>query len=221
MNNGNVGQYGSDGKFNFVDFSKVTSTADATRNKQPAEPTPEQKLQDAVVRLRSYMDVSSRSPLTKYINSMSGVDVVEEDYKQKVYDAYNEYTAWKNNQGAETPTTTDTDTTVKEETKAGTTTPEEKKETATTADTVEYTYQPGDTFGQVIKNLGLESGSGLWGANGDVEYYTKQLEDQLWNSGTWPAGERQNIPVGTTIRLTRRPVDPALQEYYKKYGYRG
>lgn len=220
MNNNNVGQYGSDGKFNFVDFSNVTSTADATRDRKPAEPTPEQKLQEAVVNLRSYMNVSKNSPLLKYINSVGGMDFIEEGYKQKVYDAYNEYTAWKNNQGAETPTTTDTDTTVKEETKTEVK-PAASTNAATKADTIEYTYQPGDTFGQVIKNLGLESGSGLWGANGDVEYYTKQLEDQLWNSGVWSAGERQNIPVGTTIRLTRRPTDPALQEYYKKYGYKG
>ena len=118
-------------------------------------------------------------------------------------------------QEAETPTTTDTDTTVKEEVKDETTTPEEKKETATTADTVEYTYKPGDTFGQVVKNLGLESGSGLWGDNGDVAYYTQQLMEQ------GALNDRGNIPIGTTIRLTRRPVDPAIQEYYKKYGYKG
>lgn len=69
---------------------------------------------------------------------------------------------------------------------------------------IEYTYKPGDTFGQVIKDLGLNTDAGLWGANGDVEYYTKQLEEQLWKSGVWPQGERQNIPIGTTIKLKRR-----------------
>lgn len=118
-------------------------------------------------------------------------------------------------QETETPTTTDTDTTVKEETKTEVATPEEKKETATTADTVEYTYKPGDTFGQVVKNLGLESGSGLWGDNGDVAYYTQQLMEQ------GALDSRGNIPIGTTIRLSRRPTDPALREYYKKYGYKG
>lgn len=58
-----------------------------------------------------------------------------------------------------------------------------------------YTYKPGDTFGQVIKDLGLESGNGLWGENGDVAYYTQQLYDQ---------GITGNIPVGTTIRLRHR-----------------
>lgn len=70
---------------------------------------------------------------------------------------------------------------------------------------ISYTYKPGDTFGQVVKNLGLGTKKGLWGDDGDVEYYTKQLEKQLWKSGVWPKGSRQNIPVGTTIKLRRRP----------------
>lgn len=60
---------------------------------------------------------------------------------------------------------------------------------------VTYTYKPGDTFGQVIIDLGLNTSHGLWGDNGDVAYYTKQLHDQ----GIWG-----NIPVGTTIKLTPR-----------------
>lgn len=65
-------------------------------------------------------------------------------------------------------------------------------------DVVEYTYKPGDTFGQVIKNLGLQTDNGLWGPNGDVAYYTQQLAEQgAMNS-------RGNIPIGTTIRLVRR-----------------
>jgi ribosomal protein L17 len=79
-------------------------------------------------------------------------------------------------------------------------TPETKVE-----DEVTYTYKPGDTFGQVVKDLGLGTKAGLWGPNGDVEYYNKQLEDQLWKSGVWPQGVRQNIPIGTTIKLRRRP----------------
>lgn len=45
-------------------------------------------------------------------------------------------------------------------------------------DVVTYTYKPGDTFGQVIMNLGLMTDKGLWGPGGDVEYYTQQLIDQ-------------------------------------------
>ena len=63
------------------------------------------------------------------------------------------------------------------------------------SDKVEYTYKPGDTFGQVICNLGLKTSHGLWGPNGDVAYYTEQLHQQ---------GIYGNIPVGTTIVLTPR-----------------
>lgn len=61
--------------------------------------------------------------------------------------------------------------------------------------TVSYTYKKGDTFGQVILNLGLNTSHGLWGADGDVQYYTEQLHEQ---------GIYGNIPIGTTIYLTPR-----------------
>lgn len=79
------------------------------------------------------------------------------------------------------------------ETAAKTATP-----TETESDAVTYTYKPGDTFGQVLLDLGLNTGNGLWGSGGDVEYYTRQLVNQgaLDRNG--------NIPIGTTIRLTRR-----------------
>lgn len=60
---------------------------------------------------------------------------------------------------------------------------------------VSYTYKKGDTFGQVILDLGLNTSHGLWGADGDVQYYTEQLHQQ---------GIYGNIPVGTTIYLTPR-----------------
>lgn len=58
-----------------------------------------------------------------------------------------------------------------------------------------YTYQQGDTFGQVIVDLGLKTSHGLWGPNGDVVYYTNQLRTQ---------GITGNIPVGKQIKLTPR-----------------
>lgn len=73
------------------------------------------------------------------------------------------------------------------------------------SDTIEYTYKPGDTFGQVITDLGLKTDKGLWGDDGDVEYYAKQLDSQ----GVWPAGGRGNIPIGTTIKLRRRGAEEA------------
>lgn len=60
---------------------------------------------------------------------------------------------------------------------------------------VSYTYKKGDTFGQVILDLGLNTKHGLWGADGDVSYYTEQLHQQ---------GIYGNIPIGTTIELTPR-----------------
>lgn len=61
--------------------------------------------------------------------------------------------------------------------------------------TVSYTYKKGDTFGQVILDLGLGTSHGLWGADGDVAYYTEQLHQQ---------GIYGNIPIGTTIKLKPR-----------------
>lgn len=67
--------------------------------------------------------------------------------------------------------------------------------TPTPAKKVTYTYKKGDTFGQVICDLGLKTSHGLWGPDGDVAYYTEQLHKQ---------GIYGNIPIGTTIVLTPR-----------------
>lgn len=62
--------------------------------------------------------------------------------------------------------------------------------------TVYYTYKQGDTFGQVITDLGLKTKYGLWDpVNGDVAYYTNQLREQ---------GITGNIPVNSVIKLTPR-----------------
>lgn len=61
--------------------------------------------------------------------------------------------------------------------------------------TIKYTYKAGDTFGQVLLDLGLSTSATLWGDNGEIVYYTNQLHDQ----GIWG-----NIPIGTTITLTPR-----------------
>lgn len=62
-------------------------------------------------------------------------------------------------------------------------------------DTTFYTYKNGDNFSDVIKRLGLTSGRGLWGSNGDVAYYTQQLREQ---------GIPGMVPVGRTIHLKGR-----------------
>lgn len=66
-----------------------------------------------------------------------------------------------------------------------------------------YYYVEGDTFGQVILNLGLATEQGLWGREGDVEYYNGQLYEQgvlnYYDGKFW-----NNIPVGTEIKLEHR-----------------
>ena len=106
----------------------------------------------------------------------------------------------KSNFGLEVPSSGQTNETTTKETPLVETTPvtettPETIEDDNSADYIEYTYQPGDTFWQVIRNLGLDTDAGLWGAGGDVEYYTQQLRDQ---------GIYGNIPIGTTIRLIKR-----------------
>ena len=62
---------------------------------------------------------------------------------------------------------------------------------------IEYTYKQGDNFGQIIKDLNLNTDYGLWGNSGDVKFYEDQLREQGWDGG--------NIPVGTKIKLRKRP----------------
>lgn len=70
--------------------------------------------------------------------------------------------------------------------------------TPTPTKTVKYTYKQGDTFGQVVCDLGLKTSHGLWGPDGDVAYYTEQLivQGALDDNG--------NVIVGRTIELTPR-----------------
>lgn len=78
---------------------------------------------------------------------------------------------------------------------------EEVKEEVTPEETeekIEYTYKPGDTFGQVLLNLGLSDGTNLWGPGGDVEYYTQQLIAQNM------LDQRGNVKLGIPFYLTRR-----------------
>lgn len=65
-------------------------------------------------------------------------------------------------------------------------------------DYITFSYQPGDNFGQKIIDLGLATGNGLWGDNGDVNFYTQQLVD----GGYLDANG--NVKLGVPIRLKRR-----------------
>lgn len=71
-------------------------------------------------------------------------------------------------------------------------------ETEDEGEEIEFSYNPGDTFGQKIIDLGLATDNGLWGDNGDVAYYTKQLRDQ----GALDA--YGNVILGKTWKLKRR-----------------
>lgn len=74
------------------------------------------------------------------------------------------------------------------------------KDKADDGETIEFMLTRGNDpnykgFGQKILDLGIGTDNGLWGENGDVAYYTKQLNDQ---------GIYGNLPIGKTIRLKRR-----------------
>ena len=55
-------------------------------------------------------------------------------------------------------------------------------------------------FGQKIVDLGLATNKGLWGSDGDVQFYTKQLYDQ----GALDANG--NLKIGVPIKLKRRKI---------------
>lgn len=69
-------------------------------------------------------------------------------------------------------------------------------------DVLEHIYVKGDTFGQVLIDLGLSDGTDLWGADGKVAKYNKQLEAQkyvVYEDGKYWG----NIPVGSNVKLEK------------------
>lgn len=69
--------------------------------------------------------------------------------------------------------------------------------TPTPSGNITYSYVPGDYFSNVLIKLGLDEGH-LWGVNGTVDYYTKQLVEQnvLDMNG--------NVLLYTPFKLVRR-----------------
>lgn len=63
---------------------------------------------------------------------------------------------------------------------------------------IEFSYEPGDTFGQKILDLGIATDNGLWGEDGDVAFYTQQLRDGGY------LDEYGNIRLYTPIKLKVR-----------------
>ena len=71
------------------------------------------------------------------------------------------------------------------------------------ADTVTFTLPRANDpsyrgFGQKIVDLGLATDKGLWGADGDVQFYTKQLYEQ------GAVDKNGNLKIGVPIKLRRR-----------------
>lgn len=78
----------------------------------------------------------------------------------------------------------------------------EENKTNTSGDQIKYAYKEGDYFSKVLVELGLDEGN-LWGEDGTVNYYTKQLIDQnmleYGNTGNVKWSEE-----GIEFTLTRR-----------------
>lgn len=77
------------------------------------------------------------------------------------------------------------------------------KTTEKDSDTVTFTLPRANDpnyrgFGQKILDLGLATDKGLWGADGDVQFYTKQLYEQ------GAVDRNGNLKIGVPIKLRRR-----------------
>lgn len=80
---------------------------------------------------------------------------------------------------------------------------EKEASSSNDSDTVTFTLpQANDPnyrgFGQKIVDLGLATDNGLWGNNGDVQFYTKQLYEQ------GALDKNGNLKIGVPIKLRRR-----------------
>lgn len=76
----------------------------------------------------------------------------------------------------------------------------------TTGDEVTFTISKANDpnykgFGQKIVDLGLATDKGLWGSDGDVQFYTKQLYDQGALDGSG------NLKIGVPIKLKKRKIN--------------
>ena len=87
--------------------------------------------------------------------------------------------------------------------KASSTTKTADKSGDNSSDTVTFTLPKANDpnyrgFGQKIVDLGLATDNGLWGSNGDVQFYTKQLYEQ------GALDKNGNLKIGVPIKLRRR-----------------
>jgi hypothetical protein len=74
----------------------------------------------------------------------------------------------------------------------------------TTDETVTFQLKANDPaykgFGQKLVDLGLATSKGLWGNDGDVKFYTKQLYEQ------GAIDKNGNLKTGTPIKLKKRKI---------------
>jgi len=69
--------------------------------------------------------------------------------------------------------------------------------TPTPSSDIEYTYSKGDFFSKVLVKLGLDEGK-LWGKDGTVKFYTKQLVEQN------VLDRKGNVKIGIPFKLEKR-----------------
>lgn len=175
--------------------ARVASVTMPVTNPQPQAQQPNQNMTYFVRDPAIDGFVNTLRFMMNPLNGITGwtpLNMVTDTVSDSMYSTFGKkYTPTTENTTDKKTDTTDTTETTK---------PTEEAKLASTddSDVVTYTYKPGDTFGQVVLDLGLGTANGLWGANGDVDYYTKQLIDQ----GALNA--YGNIPIGTTIKLRRR-----------------
>ena len=121
-------------------------------------------------------------------------------------DNYESYIEKYRNQKAEAEKASKTEssnaTSASANTNTNTNTNASSSDDGTTGEEVTFTLTRGNDpnyrgFGQKIVDLGLATNKGLWGKDGDVEFYNKQLHDQ---------GIYGNLPIGVPIKLKKRKV---------------
>lgn len=104
----------------------------------------------------------------------------------RAFDYY--FDKYGNEDSSSNPTTSDTESNTESNT-------DSSSDDGTTGEEIVLNVKPGDTFGQMLLDNGLVTDKGLWGPDGDVEFYTKQLND---------ANHMNLIYPGQAIRLKRR-----------------
>lgn len=143
------------------------------------------QMQKDITTLRNY----AKQQLTNSVDMLDNYESYIEKYRtQKAEDE-------KNKKAAEAEKASSTSSNSSSSSK-------ESSDNETTGEEVTFTLTRGNDpnyrgFGQKLIDLGLATSKGLWGADGDVAFYNKQLHDQ---------GIYGNLPIGVPIKLKKRKV---------------